>query len=63
MFDKMRLSHDMRLSWLQRWELLDEGGVNQVSYEKFIVGCELPDSSWSRRFFSLLDKHSTGPLR
>ncbi|CBN77135.1 hypothetical protein Esi_0036_0106 [Ectocarpus siliculosus] len=53
----MNVSPDMRLSWLQRWQSMDEDGSNLLDYPEFLQACELRDNMWSWRMFNLLDKN------
>ncbi|CAM9790270.1 unnamed protein product [Hapterophycus canaliculatus] len=53
----MKVSPDMRLSWLERWQLMDDDGSKLLDYTEFLQACGLPDSMWSWRMFNLLDKN------
>ncbi|CAN0177117.1 unnamed protein product [Ectocarpus sp. 12 AP-2014] len=53
----MKVSPDMRLSWLQRWQSMDEDGSNLLDYTEFLQACGLLDNMWSWRMFNLLDKN------
>lgn len=63
MFKTMKVSPDMRLSWLQRWQSMDDDDSNLLDYNEFIHGCGLHDNMWSWRMFNLLDKNFVGKLR
>lgn len=56
----MKVSKDMRLSWLQHWHSMDDDGSNLLDYTEFVQGCGLHDNMWSWRMFSMLDKHFVG---
>ncbi|CAM9303601.1 unnamed protein product [Ectocarpus fasciculatus] len=53
----MKVSPDMRLSWLQRWQSMDEDGSNLLDYTELLQACGLRDNMWSWRMFNLLDKN------
>lgn len=59
-FKTMKVSRNMRLSWLQRWQAMDEDGSNLLDYQEFLQGCGLTDNLWGWRMFNLLDKNFTG---
>ncbi|CAN0507921.1 unnamed protein product [Ectocarpus sp. 8 AP-2014] len=56
----MKVSPDMRLSWLQRWQSMDEDGSNLLDHTEFLQACGLRDNMWSWRMFNLLDKNFVG---
>ncbi|CAB1102563.1 unnamed protein product [Ectocarpus sp. CCAP 1310/34] len=58
----MKVSSDMRLSWLQRWQSMDEDGSNLLDYTEFLQACGLRDNIWSWRMFNLLDKNFVGVM-
>jgi len=60
MFKTLKVSPDMRLSWLQRWQSMDDDGSNLLDYNEFVHGCGLQDNMWSLRMFNLLDKNFIG---
>lgn len=59
-FKAMKVSRDMRLSWLQRWQSMDTDGSNLLDYAEFVQACGLNDNMWSWRMFNLLDKNFVG---
>lgn len=59
-FKTMKVSRDMRLSWLQRWQSMDKDGSKLLDYTEFVQTCGLQENLWSRRMFDLLDKNFTG---
>lgn len=59
-FNAMKVSKDMRLAWLQRWQLMDTDGSNLLDYAEFGQACGLSDNIWSWRMFNLLDKNFLG---
>lgn len=56
----MKISPEMRLSWLERWQLMDADGSKLLDYSEFLEACGLPDNMWSWRMFNLLDKNFVG---
>lgn len=62
-FNAMKVSRDMRLSWLQRWQSMDTDGSKLLDYAEFVQACGLDDNMWSWRMFNLLDKNFVGTFR
>lgn len=60
LFKTMKVSKDIQLMWLQRWQVMDNDGSNLLDYKEFVGGCGLEDNLWSWRVFNLLDKNCTG---
>lgn len=58
----MKVSRDMRLSWLQRWQSMDKDGSKLLDYTEFVEACGLRENMWSWRMFNLLDKNFVGKM-
>lgn len=59
-FKAMKVPKDMRLSWLKRWQSMDDDGSSLLDYTEFISACGLCNNMWSWRMFNLLDKNFVG---